>query len=187
MYRFGSVDELTMSTHSLLLCIILATAVFTDCREHRIPNWLVCLGLLLGLSYSALLPSQSVTFTDALLGLLVGFSVLLPGYMLGKMGAGDVKLMAACGCFLGAAGIFNAALMTFIAGGFLGLLWVLLDWLSTHHFVQANSVRYFSSTSNTLASEGEPQSTWKRRFPYATAIAVGCMTVLLTEFSVFTA
>lgn len=165
--------------------LILLIAVVIDCREHRIPNWLIGLGLLLGLSYSVILPVDSIAMSDAAVGALVGFLVLLPGYVLGKMGAGDVKLMAVCGCYLGAAGVVNAALMTFIAGGVLGLLWVALDRFAVHPLVVVGRARYLSSAPVELNQAQQSPSAWKQRFPYAAAIAVGCLTIMLTEFSVF--
>ncbi|KRB87014.1 hypothetical protein ASE07_20640 [Noviherbaspirillum sp. Root189] len=47
----------------------------------------------------------------------IGFVLLVPFYVLKVMGAGDVKLMAMTGAFLGASDAFNAVIATFIVGG----------------------------------------------------------------------
>ena len=47
---------------------------------------------------------------------------MLPGYLLGATGAGDVKLMAAVGALLGPDGILWAFLYTTIAGGAIALV-----------------------------------------------------------------
>ena len=42
---------------------------------------------------------------DAALGVLAAFGLLLPGYALGMVGAGDVKFLAVMGLFLGPSGV----------------------------------------------------------------------------------
>ena len=55
-------------------------------------------------------------------GLLLGFAVFFVFYAIGGMGAGDVKLMAAIGAFLGPKDVLFAALYTAIAGGVYAIL-----------------------------------------------------------------
>jgi len=54
-------------------------------------------------------------------GLLVGLVVFFPFFALGGMGAGDVKLMAAIGAWLGPALAILTALYGAIAGGVLAI------------------------------------------------------------------
>jgi prepilin peptidase CpaA len=105
----------------VLIALLVAAAVI-DYRSYRIPNWLSVGGMLVGLACSAVLPSTDDTgFLWALGGLAVGFGVMLPLYVLRILGAGDVKLMAMAGTFLGAFGTLYAILFTFIAGGILAI------------------------------------------------------------------
>ncbi|MGH8806717.1 MAG: A24 family peptidase [Noviherbaspirillum sp.] len=90
-----------MKTLFLLLCI----AVFAyDSLFRRVPNRLLLLaivvqsGLLLVLGHGL----DGLTPLRSLAGLGVGMAVFLPVYMLGVMGAGDVKFFAALGLLLGA-------------------------------------------------------------------------------------
>jgi prepilin peptidase CpaA len=53
----------------------------------------------------------------ALGGCLIGGVLMLPGYVLRLMGAGDVKLMGAVGAFCGAAGAVEVAIATCVIGG----------------------------------------------------------------------
>ena len=101
-----------------LLVVLLVTAAVMDWRTYRIPNWLTAGGMALGLIYN------TVTFQPwhegllgSLAGLGVGLVVLLPVYALRVMGAGDVKLMAMVGAFVGLPDIFNAVLYSLIVGG----------------------------------------------------------------------
>jgi len=61
----------------------------------------------------------------ALGGLAFGLAIMLPAYMLGVMGAGDVKLMAMAGAFLGFSATLHAVLWVFIAGGVAALAFAL--------------------------------------------------------------
>jgi prepilin peptidase CpaA len=58
----------------------------------------------------------------ALAGLGLGLAIPLPLYMLRAMGAGDVKLMAMVGAFLGPRAIVGAILVILVVGGVLSLL-----------------------------------------------------------------
>jgi prepilin peptidase CpaA len=114
----------------LVLGALLACACRTDVFERRIPNALVLAGTVAGIAiniFSA--PGHGLFDTlpgglgwrGALGGFGVGLGVLMPLYAMRVMGAGDVKLMAMTGSFLGPTATLDAALMTFIAGGVLAL------------------------------------------------------------------
>ena len=105
-----------------LMAVLLIAAV-SDIRTGRIPNWLVLTGTIYALTYNALYPiyPRDMGFLVALGGLAVGGAALLPGYLLRVLGAGDVKLMAMVGAFLGTRGALAAVLASLIAGGLLSL------------------------------------------------------------------
>ncbi len=102
-------------------------------------------------------------------------------YLMGGMGAGDVKLMGAVGAFLGAKGVFYAFLATSIIGGLLAIL--TLAWsgdlkitlkrygimLKTLLFTRQLS--YISPTEKVKAL----------KMPYGVAIALGTMTTILLK------
>ncbi len=98
------------------LIFALVLAFITDIHSHKIPNWLTYPIIFLAIfSYSAVKGLQGLVFSAEGLGL--GLAVLMPFYMLGAMGAGDVKLMAAVGAALGPGHLFYAFLCTAITGG----------------------------------------------------------------------
>ncbi|MEZ6069711.1 MAG: A24 family peptidase [Pirellulales bacterium] len=78
----------------------MTTAAVTDLHSRRIPNWLTVPMAACGLTFHALAPA-GFGLGSSLLGLLVGFSLLLVPYVVGGGGAGDVKLLAAAGAWLG--------------------------------------------------------------------------------------
>lgn len=111
-----------------ILATLLVIASISDYRTYQTPNWLTVSGIVFGLIYSILVPfSISYGFFWALGGLFIGFFILLPLYALGVMGAGDVKLMAMVGAFLGVTDTLYAVLFSFIAGGLAALVFALFN------------------------------------------------------------
>lgn len=110
----------------LVLFALLLIASVNDWRSYRIPNWLTFGGWLFALLSGVLMArTPSAGAIQALSGLALGFVLLLPCYALGVMGAGDVKLMAMVGAFLGAGAVFQAVLLSFIASGLAALAFAL--------------------------------------------------------------
>lgn len=109
------------ATEVLLLWLVLQAAV-TDLALRKIPNVLVLSGLVLALALHLLAGPPWTLLSRWLAGLLVGFFLFLPLYLLRGMAAGDVKLMAMVGAFTGPLQALDIALLSFAAGGVLGLL-----------------------------------------------------------------
>lgn len=107
--------------HHIILAAILLVATVTDLRSRRIPNWLTFPAMLLALCLHGATQGWD-GFLFSLSGLGLGLGVMLIPFVFGVMGAGDVKLMAAAGAFLGAAGVLKAFLFTSIAGGAYALI-----------------------------------------------------------------
>src|SRR5438445_9364994 len=101
--------------------IVVALATQADVRTRRIPNRLTGPALLLGIAVHAALQGPAGA-GNALLGAVVAGGLLLPGWFSGFMGAGDVKLMAAVGAWLGYPQGMWAALFALIAGGVMALV-----------------------------------------------------------------
>jgi len=97
---------------------VLAAAV--DLRTRRVPN-VITLSLAAAGLMMAFTGLGRVGLVASLLGLGLGVALMLPSHVFGATGAGDVKLFAAVGAFLGPAGILSAFLYTAIAGGVLAV------------------------------------------------------------------
>jgi prepilin peptidase CpaA len=98
-----------------VLDVLLIVAAVIDWRSFRLPNWLTLGGIAVGLVMSVL--PQGIGFLGSLLGAGTGLVLLLPLYALRMTGAGDVKLMAMVGAFLGLPNVLFALLFTLVAGG----------------------------------------------------------------------
>ena len=89
----------TMAAYAPMLALV-ATAAVTDFRARRIPNWLTLTVALTGLGQSVT-PWAVTSPTNSIYGLLAGFAVTFLLYIVGGRGAGDVKLTAGIGAWLG--------------------------------------------------------------------------------------
>lgn len=89
----------TMAVYAPMLALVAAAAV-TDVRARRIPNWLTLTVALAGLGQSVT-PWAVTSPARAIYGLLAGFAVTFVLYVAGGRGAGDVKLTAGIGAWLG--------------------------------------------------------------------------------------
>src|SRR6266404_4080618 len=85
----------------ILVSATLIIAAYIDGKQLRVPNWITFPMVLFGLAYNASIGGWG-GFSAALIGMCVGLACLLPLYSVGGMGAGDVKLMAGGGAWLGA-------------------------------------------------------------------------------------
>jgi len=113
----------------LLLSSMLVIAVQSDLRRHRIPNVVSLTGLIAGLALQGVVDGLQGLYSG-LAGAGVGFLCFVPFYLLRGMGAGDVKLLAAAGAFLGPQGALLAALFSLVAGAFIAIAYVL--WKALH-------------------------------------------------------
>ncbi|MDP5238042.1 prepilin peptidase [Uliginosibacterium sp. 31-16] len=170
-----------------LLLALLAAALWQDIISRRIPNRLVLAGLLAGLACNALLSQGAGLFMadagglglgKALLGMLAGGAMLLPLYLLRAMGAGDVKLMAVVGAFLGPLQAFGAALLTFLAGGLLALAAALFA-RSLPQVLNNLRLMLLYLASGREAGLRVSDAPTSGRLPYAVAIAIGTLLQLL--------
>jgi prepilin peptidase CpaA len=104
---------------SIAIAIAVAASV-CDLKSRRIPNVLTFGAAAAGLGYAGAMGGAG-GLVVALAGGVIGLALWLPIYALGGMGAGDVKLIAAIGVWIGPAGALHAALYAAIAGGALAL------------------------------------------------------------------
>jgi prepilin peptidase CpaA len=169
-----------------LLVILLGWAIVVDVRSRRIPNLLVVTGLVGVFAVSgaeaAFAGDDLVQYWKTpLFGMVAGFFLMLPLHLLRAMGAGDVKLMAMVGAFIGAGPVVWAALCTLIAGGVLSLVYMLGRGVATQTLGNVRAL-LFDWTVRIGSGQGirvSPLENTAVRLPYALAIALGTLASLL--------
>lgn len=96
-----------------------------DIFRRRIPNWLNLVGLIAALAIR-FFENGGVGLADAGFGAGAGLLCLLPLYAFASMGAGDVKMMAVVGVFVGAANVVIIALVSVLVAGAMSVGVILL-------------------------------------------------------------
>lgn len=144
----------------------------TDTLQSRIPNMATFTLILIGLGYH--LQTGGVSGgVMAVVGLLVGLTLLIVPYLMGGMGAGDVKALAALGALLGPGDIFQVFIFSGLIGGVMALAHLafsgnlqgrLRSWLATGWLV---------ITGQGLPGKTVDGADAKIKYPYGAAIALG--------------
>lgn len=104
-----------------LLLPILCLASWMDWKERRIPNCLLFPSLFLAFLLNYIILGTS-GLLHSLSGTVVGFFLLIIPFLLGGMGAGDVKLLMVIGSFGGAYFVLYSFLAGAIIGGVIALI-----------------------------------------------------------------
>jgi prepilin peptidase CpaA len=169
------------------LATLLLMAAHSDAHTSRIPNPIVLSGLLLGLLANTVLPDGTgfvgslpgaVGFAKALAGAGLGLGLLLPFYLLRAMGAGDVKLAAMVGAFLGPNGLIGALLVSFVCAGPITLLYLLRSGVPGRLFEDRRQLalaRLFRFLAPDSSPPVQPGPVRGARMPFGVAVAIGTL------------
>ena len=169
----------SMPLRDLILVALLAVAVFTDIRSRRIPNILVVLGVCLGLGSGNSIGGLGGV-ADSALGGCVGLAVFLPLYALRWLGAGDVKLLAMIGTFVGLPGVLWVAIYTAMIGGVLGMVSMALA-SSRGRFALSVALEFISRFAPRVRARSvappvdAAASAARGKLPYAVALCLGTL------------
>ena len=164
----------------LALIAVLVLASYFDLRQRRIPNRLLAAGLVVAMVLHLASGAPATLLTTFFAGFGLGMLMFLPLYLLGGMAAGDVKLMATVGAFLGPALVLQASLATYICGGLLALAIVLLRRQAGAAFSNAGALlhplllRFYGVR---MAADAAPVPS-VGGMPYALAITLGTLAIL---------
>jgi prepilin peptidase CpaA len=160
----------------LLFTLVIA---WRDLKTRRIPNYLTLGAALAGLGFQLGFYGWG-GLVHGLLGLALGFGLLLIPYLLGGMGAGDVKALAALGAWLGPGRTFQFFLYMAIAGGLIALAALLWKGLlgarlrQTWHLL----LNWMLSRPHGLGTQASP-GTEGHSIPYGVAMALGMMALFI--------
>jgi prepilin peptidase CpaA len=165
---------------------LLALAVWRDLASYRIPNAVVFGGMATALALHALLPQGygflasipgAAGMQFSLSGLAVGLAALLPLYLMRAAGAGDAKLMAMAGAFLGPTDAFGAVVATYLAGMALALLAMTRAAVLAAAIRNMRLIAYgaFARLAGVDGPRFDSRTHTAAKLPYSLAIAAGTL------------
>lgn len=150
--------------------LLLAYACVSDLRTRRIPNSLALALAVLGLAYSSGLGPLPQSLLHGIGGIAIGLLFWLPFWLLGWLGAGDVKLFAGAAAWLGPWGAVEAAAVGAVVGAVLTVSW--LGWERGMRVATEKSLIALIHP-RVLASPAVATSDRRRLVPYGIALAAG--------------
>lgn len=161
-----------------LICAAIGAA--SDVRSQRIPNWLTYGGAATGLVMQAIAGGWR-GFLSGAGGLLIGGGVFFLFFVVRGMGAGDVKLMAAVGAWVGWQHIVLVMVITAVAGGALAVAYMVFYRRVGSTVQNMGELLRFHLTSGVKphpeVNLNDPAAV---RVPYGLAIAAGTLFVFLS-------
>ncbi|EFM11750.1 peptidase A24A prepilin type IV [Paenibacillus curdlanolyticus YK9] len=151
-------------------CVLVVIAFATDVRSMRIPNWLT------GGSFAAALLAHVLAagvggLQFALVGAVAGLVPLVTMYAIKGVGAGDVKLFAALGAWLGTSDIIQLFVYSILYAGALGVLMLVIRRLLVVGAAMRESWGAVVAVSGLFAGG--------TRFPFMLAVAPAAVTCWL--------
>ncbi len=169
--------DIGLGLQGVFLLLLLGAAVM-DVRLRRVPN-LLC-GALLGAGLlAAALGVSAVSVTPALLGILLGLAIWLPFWLLGLLGAGDVKFFAAACAWLGPSMAWRASLAVAVLAGLMAAL-VMARRRGLQHVAEFSAVGVSDPGAMLRSAAAAPAGTSHGdSFPYAVPMAIVAALALL--------
>ncbi|WBW95546.1 A24 family peptidase [Oceanirhabdus sp. W0125-5] len=161
----------------MILVLVLVICLITDIKEQMIYNKVIFPALITVIPLHFIINGfNGLKFS--LLGLLVGFSLLLIPYFLGGIGAGDVKLLALIGAIKGTFFVLNTALYMAVIGGFIALV-IILFHKETLKCFKGMFIWVFSLFQGVRYKLELPTSALIKKYPYGVAIVGGAVICLI--------
>lgn len=150
-----------------------------DVHQRRIPNWLSGTALLAALPVAA--SDSGICLLPALTGLLLGGAALFVPFVLGAVGAGDLKFAAVAGAWLGPYIGLHALLLGTVLGLFVGLGSAASAGRAGDAIRGAARLVYLfaSSLSVSALPPADKEAAHVAPIPYAAPLAAGVVSTVL--------
>lgn len=158
-----------------LVSITLVVAALIDGYKLKVPNWLTFPMIISGWIASAVFFGWA-GLGWSLMGTAVGLGLLLPAYAIGGMGAGDVKLLAGVGAWVGVSNTFWAFAVSVVVGAVIALAMVIYRRAWRHHqnqFLGILTEILVVRDPNQLATMAAQRKSSMLLLPYGIPIAIG--------------
>jgi prepilin peptidase CpaA len=170
-------------------CAILVPGVllasWIDYSQRRVPNWLNATLLVCGLVTQCVYFGMSGLMAGVL-GVLLGFALLIVPWIMHGMGAGDVKLMAAIGAWLGPLLTFYSFALGAVIGGVVAVVMIVSTGRLRMACQNIGIIIAKCSNKNTAFSEfGSARSFGKtsQLLPYGVPLTAGTLMIVAAKMS----
>jgi prepilin peptidase CpaA len=184
----------TLGAHLIPISIVAVVALIAavvDVRSFKVHNRLTIPLAISGLLFHTV-QSGGAGFAFSFIGLLVGFASLIVFYAMGGLGAGDVKLMAGIGAWLGVWLTMDVVLIAGVAAGGYSLVVILcaggLKNVMTNFSILVFRVRsmavHFGAVERVEKVVTDVQNRHRRLVPFAAMILMGIVAVILGADSI---
>ena len=161
----------------VVFSLLLVVGCVTDLRSRKIPNELVATILVTGWLFALVASQDAVRAIGmSLAGTAVGFGIWILFYVVGVIGAGDVKFFAAAGAWLGPGATWRAALIAAVAGGILAIAMLLIE-RRLGSTLRRIALAASSRTLVAVPEQAVTPGTGHRPLPYGVALAIGALAV----------
>lgn len=158
-----------------LVSIVLVVAAVIDGLKLKVPNWITFPMVISGWICSFVFFGWA-GLGWSMVGTAVGLALLLPAYAIGGMGAGDVKLLAGVGAWVGASLTFYAFVVSAVVGGLIAVVMVLWRRKWQHHknqFMNILGEILIIRNPDQLSEIAAERKSTMMLLPYGIPIAIG--------------
>ena len=154
--------------------MLLVTGCVTDLKSRKIPNELVATILATGWLFALYSPPIVPALGRSLAGTAVGFGIWIAFYLVGAIGAGDVKFFAAAGAWLGPAATWRAALIAALVGGMLAIAFLVFE-RRLGDVLRRIALAASSKSLDVVAGRSVGSAVQRRPLPDGVALATGAL------------
>lgn len=164
---------------NLVIALILIISILTDIRNRKILNIVTLPAILLAFIYH-FSTSGLEGFLFSGQGFLVGLGLLIIPFIMGGIGAGDVKLLAAVGAWKGTIFILYTGIYAGIIGGLIAIFILIKrkELIFTLKRMLFSTV-FLKSTKGSLLVKDDVIGSFS--IPYAVPIAIGALVTFFME------
>jgi prepilin peptidase CpaA len=165
-------------------CVILVPGVllasWVDYAQRRVPNWLNAGMIVSGFLVQAAFHGAP-GMLQGLLGMLVGFGLLIVPWLMHGMGAGDVKLLAAIGVWFGPKMTFMSFAAGAVIGGVIAVVMIVSSGRLQQAYANMGTIMVKCRSRETMLGEfGSAKSfgNTSQLLPYGVPLTIGSLLVL---------
>lgn len=117
-------DSIGVGYYQLLLLLLLCLAALTDLKTDHIPNGLIVIGIIIGVSGSLWC---RMDLLQPAVSMFLAFALMYPLFKIGALGAGDVKLFIMVGSFVEVQEFIVILVSAFMIGAVFSLFKLLVE------------------------------------------------------------